>query len=309
VAACGNDTPVTLAPRAVRAGCRLLPDTRVGRLVLDGRRHALALGRAPGGDPVRRNIGFRDLFLCAGAIQTPLLLRRSGVTRNVGDSLKMHPMVRVAARFPDPFNDPTWGVPVEQVEEFKPAMTLGCSHSSLPHVALWLTGDAAEKQRRLAEWRCLGVFYVAITGAGTGTVRNVPLFHEALVRFPLLDQDVKLLGEGLYRLGRLLFAAGAVEVFNPVEGGPALRGESDLEPFRAGIPQGRVNVTTIHLFCTARMGEDHARCPVDSWGRLRGVDRAYVNDASLLPGTPGVNPQGTILAIARRNALKYLGQV
>jgi choline dehydrogenase-like flavoprotein len=34
----------------------------------------------------------------------------------------------------------------------------------------------------------------------------------------------------------------------------------------------------------------------------------FVNDASLLCTAPGVNPQGSIMALARRNALKFLGK-
>ena len=56
------------------------------------------------------------------------------------------------------------------------------------------------------------------------------------------------------------------------------------------------------------MGE-RAHCATNSFGQLRGVEHVYVNDASLLPTAPGVNPQGTIMAIARRNALHYLGQL
>jgi choline dehydrogenase-like flavoprotein len=32
----------------------------------------------------------------------------------------------------------------------------------------------------------------------------------------------------------------------------------------------------------------------------------YIADASLLCGPPGVNPQGSIMALARRNALAFL---
>ena len=58
----------------------------------------------------------------------------------------MHPMLRIAARFPEAFNDPGWGVPVQQIDQFKPEVTLGCSHSSLPHIALWLQGDGVDKK-------------------------------------------------------------------------------------------------------------------------------------------------------------------
>jgi len=44
----------------------------------------------------------------------------------------------------------------------------------------------------------------------------------------------------------------------------------------------------------------------DSFGRVHGHDNLYVSDASLLCTAPGVNPQGSIMALARRNALAFL---
>jgi hypothetical protein len=218
----------------------------------------------------------------------------------------MHPMVRIAARFKERINDPSWGVPVHQVEEFKPHMTLGCSHSSMPHIALWLCGDLPDKRALLEDWEHIAVFYVAVTGAGMGTIRNLPLLDQPLVRYPLGEADLALLGEGLHKLGQLVFAAGATEVFNPLPGGRTLRSPAEVAEVRTGLPQGRVNVTTIHLFSSCPMGEDDRRCAVDSFGKLHGWQNIYLNDASILPNTPGVNPQGTILAIARRNVDHYL---
>jgi choline dehydrogenase-like flavoprotein len=54
------------------------------------------------------------------------------------------------------------------------------------------------------------------------------------------------------------------------------------------------------------MGEDKRRCVADSFGRVHGHDDLYIADASLLCTAPGVNPQGSIMAFARRNALHFL---
>jgi choline dehydrogenase-like flavoprotein len=54
------------------------------------------------------------------------------------------------------------------------------------------------------------------------------------------------------------------------------------------------------------MGEDRTRCVADSYGRVHGVTALRVNDASLLPNAPGINPQGTIMAIAARNCAEFL---
>lgn len=295
----------TFVPRARKAGCRLLADTRVTRLKIEGDR-AVSAEAVKGAERKKITIRFKDVFVCCGAIQSPMLLRRSGLTQNIGDTLRLHPMIRVAARFDEPVNDPSWGVPVQQIEEFKPLLTLGCSHSSLPHIMMWLGGTPEQKKAAMATWQNVAVFYVAAVGSGIGTIREVPVFGEPMVRFNVLDSDLALVGEGLYRLGQALFAAGAREIYSPVAGGPTIRGLGDLVGYRTGLPHGKMAVSTIHLFSSAPMGEDRRSCAVDSYGRVHGLQNVRVNDASILPRSPAVNPQGTVLAIARRNALQFL---
>jgi choline dehydrogenase-like flavoprotein len=55
-----------------------------------------------------------------------------------------------------------------------------------------------------------------------------------------------------------------------------------------------------------RMGEDRRRTGADSFGRVWGRHNLRVNDASLLPDAPGVNPQAAIMAIAARNCDEFL---
>ena len=50
------------------------------------------------------------------------------------------------------------------------------------------------------------------------------------------------------------------------------------------------------------MGEDRTRSAADSFGRVHGAENVFVNDASLLPDAPGVNPQASVMAVALRNA-------
>jgi len=294
----------TMIPRARAAGARLSARTRVRKLIIKGGEAREAVGIRDG-RPVR--IRFREVFVCCGAVQTPLLLRRSGVTENVGNDLRLHPMVRVAVRFPEPFNDPSWGVPVQQVEEFKPALTLGCSHSSLPHIALWLEGNPQGGRDALLhrDWERIGIFYVAAVAEGRGSVRSLPIFDDPLVRFKMTDGDLKLVGDGLHKLGQLLFAAGAEVIFNPLTGGPPVSRPADLDALRA-VQQGNAQVTTIHLFSSCPMGEDRGRCAVDSYGKLHDHKNIWLNDASVLPHSPGVNPQGTIMSVALRNAARFL---
>jgi choline dehydrogenase-like flavoprotein len=53
------------------------------------------------------------------------------------------------------------------------------------------------------------------------------------------------------------------------------------------------------------MGAALNSCATDSFGQVHGHRNLFVNDGSLLCTAPGVNPQGTIMALARRNALHF----
>jgi choline dehydrogenase-like flavoprotein len=74
----------------------------------------------------------------------------------------------------------------------------------------------------------------------------------------------------------------------------------------SGFPAGRLSISTVHISSSCPMGENEAVCPVDSHGRLRGFDNIYLGDASIIPDAPGVNPQGTVMALALRNARYFL---
>jgi nucleoside-diphosphate-sugar epimerase len=57
----------------------------------------------------------------------------------------------------------------------------------------------------------------------------------------------------------------------------------------------------VHAFSSCPMGENPDFCATDSFGKVSGFRNLYINDASLIPDSPGVNPQGTTMAIALRN--------
>jgi choline dehydrogenase-like flavoprotein len=151
-------------------------------------------------------------------------------------------------------------------------------------------------------------YYAMITGEGHGTVRTLPGFRDALVRYAISDKDRRDLADGWRKLAELLFAAGAEAVFPCVTGSVPLRNAADLKRVPEQLAVGKGNLMTIHLFSSCPMGEDRKRCATDSFGRVHGFPNLRISDASLLCTAPGVNPQGTIMALARRNALQFLGR-
>jgi choline dehydrogenase-like flavoprotein len=295
----------TFLPRFLKSGGHVLPRARIERFRKEGEKWLLH-GTHSDGKAIR--IEAETLFLAAGAIQTPALLRRSGITQNIGNSLRLHPTVKVVAKFPEEVNSVSMGVPVHQVKEFAPRFSFGCGISSPAYLALGLI-DHPEYARELHRaWPHLASYYVMISG-GKGTVRALPGYRDPLVRYELKAEDRRDLAQGLKKLSELLFEAGAVGVYPGISRAAALRSRDDLGGLPEILPPGLANLITIHLFSSCPMGEDKSRCATDSFGRVHGFDRLHIADASLLCTAPGVNPQGSIMALARRNALRFLKQV
>lgn len=293
----------TFIPRFLRAGGRILPRTRVRRFRRDGAKWSL---EAKHGFQNIVRVSAETVFLCAGAVQTPVLLQRSGITNNVGNSLQVHPTVKIIAQFPEVVNAADLGVPVHQVKEFAPRLSFGCSVSSPTYLALGLLDYPEDARQVTREWPHSAIYYAMISSEGSGTVRTLPGFHDALVRYHLTENDRDSLADGLQKLTDILFESGATSLFPSLTHGEKIRSRSDAEKLPKILPDGLANLMTIHLFSSCPMGEDQKKCAVDSFGRVHGFKNLFVNDASLLCTAPGVNPQGSIMAFARRNAHKFL---
>jgi choline dehydrogenase-like flavoprotein len=293
----------TFIPCALQAGCRLLAETRAERVRRErGRWQVTALhGRR------LLTIDAEAVFLCGGAIESPALLRRSGIHRNVGNSLALHPTVKVVATFDEEINREDTDVPAEQVKEFSPEISMGCSISSLPYIAMAMMDHPDARVDVAANWRRMAVYYAMIAGPNHGTVRNLPFCAAPLIRYHLSDVDMRTLATALRYLCRLLFAAGATRLYPSILGFPGLQSESELTLIPDELPRRWTNLMTIHLFSSCPMGDALNCCATDSFGQVHEHKNLYVNDASLLCTAPGVNPQGTIMALARRNALHFSG--
>ncbi len=300
----------TFIPRALAAGCELISDTRVSKLHRRGTRWSVGMKtRRLDGSANSYAIEADNIFVCGGATQTPALLRRSGIKKNIGNSLRLHPTVKVIARFSTPIQSNQTMVPVHQVREFAPRFAFGGSISTPAHFALSLLDHPGGVEQMTRDWRCFGAYYAMISGDGEGSVRHVPGLPSPLVHYKVSDTDLATLSDALLHLCRLLFAAGAVELYPSVVGMGPFRTVDELEQWPAVLPRRETRLMTIHMTSTCPMGENRALCATDSFGRVFDRPQLYVADASLLCTQPGVNPQGSIMAIVRRNVQAFLGQV
>ena len=296
----------TFVPRYRDAGGRLIDYTRADKITRSGGKWRVKATRsAPGQDREHVEISAQNVFVACGPVHTPALLRRSGIRKNVGNTLRFHPMIRTVALFEDELNGPNQLEPVHQIKHFDPAFSIGCSMSNRPALAMAMSHFPELLSEVDRNWRNMAIYYVQNTG-GIATVRNLPGIQDPFVRVHQSKHDLTELAEGVARLAEVLFAAGALEVYPGLPGYPILRSMDDVVKLPKTIAPQRASTTVLHMFSSVPMGENPDLCATDSFGRLPDADGLRVADASLLCTPTVVNPQGSVMAVAHRNVQQFL---
>lgn len=299
----------SLLPRARALGVKVLGRCRVNHLLRRGARITGVVATVREEDGLCRQIRLdaEHVFVCCGPTETPTLLRRSGIKHRIGNSLRIHPMLKVVAHFDERMDAHESVLPLLQVKEFWPEISLGGAFFSPGHAAMLMSENWPQLAPLMRELPYMASYYVAVKGDGRGSVRPSVLDPDSsVIRYNLTQTDLRHLSNGLARLASLLLAAGAKAVYPGVQGLPAI--ESELEAVRwldEPLPRAALALTTVHAFSSCPMGERIGRCATDSFGQVPALENLYVNDASLLPDSPGVNPQGSVMAFARRNAVHF----
>jgi len=294
----------TFIPKALAAGARLLPDCKAVKLVHEnGRVTGVLVQQADGNGRRRFEICADSVFVCGGAVQTPALLRRSGITKNVGDNLCIHPMIKAAAVFDGEIGAHQEALPIFQVKEFWPNITIGGAVFTPGFLAMLLSDNWKMNQHAMRDWSRMALYYAATRGMNRGKIRALRGVEDGIiVRYQLTEADQKNISTGLAHLGEILFAAGAKAVYPSLRSQPVLRSAEQCRGYlKEPIPVAAMGLSTVHAFSSCPMGENPDFCATNSFGKVTGFRNLYINDASLIPDSPGVNPQGTTMAIALRN--------
>lgn len=283
-------------PQACEAGARIVSGLRVSRVLHEnGRATGVAASRAGGGEAT---LHAPLVIVAAGAVPTPPLLRRSGLGRHprLGRNLSIHPACGITASFGEqivPWRGVMQSVGIDRLHESEGVMIEatstppGMGAVSAPGYGTHLVGrlDAA------AGTATLGAM---IADEPSGRVLGS---RSPLVLYRLARADERRLRLAVEAMARVMLAAGAERV-EPGGGAPAVRSEAELAGAMERLDVRRLRLAAFHPSGSAAAGSDQSRHPVDSEGRLRGVEGVWVADGSVLPSCPGVNPQVSIMAIA-----------
>jgi|SRR5581483_4165066 len=302
---------VTEVPRALAAGAALVTHARIDRVLFRGRRAVGVRGRFVTDDG-RRLGRFRAhaplVVLAAGARCTPGILKRSRLrARMIGRGLHTHPNAKVVGLFDAPI-DPWIGThQAFHVHHFlEQGVLIGYAAVPPGLLAVALPGVGAENARWMRQYNHMLTAAALIEDRGEGRVVLGP-DRQPYMLFDLSREDLETVHRGVALTAELLFAAGARRVLLPFADLPELAGPDELRRI-AERPRvaDTIELMTVHIMGTTRMATDGSRGAVDPSGAVFDTDGLVVADASVLPSSIGVNPQETIVAMALRNADRWI---
>lgn len=309
---------ITYVPAADRAGARIYADCPVRRLVAEAGRVRRVEGEvvdALGRPRHRFTVRAQAVVLCAGAINTPALLLRSGLANGnaqVGARLHLHPSILMSGiydediygyrgipqsyyvdEFIDLEEDPDSGYILMPVYGF-PVMT-----------ATQLPGFGRSHFELMQQYHRMVGILVLMHDQSSGTV-SVDRHGRPRITYTVSAAEQRLFAEGMQHCAEILFASGATQVMAPYARPVMLERDDSLDVFlERGARQGDIPIASTHPQSTCAMGEDRRRAVVSSYGQSHELPNLFVCDMSVFPTSLGAPPQITTAALADRTA-RYL---
>jgi len=296
---------VTFIPRALRAGARIYSSIKVESVGVRGGRAVDVVGYATaegGALPVRVRAR-RGVVIAASAVQTPGILRRAGLrSPALGRHFLAHPGVSIMAALDKPVHmdfGATQGCNVLLPSDRLKLETIAFP----PEIACArIPGIGASFMQKFANYSHLAAWAVLVRAEAEGTVGS-GLAGDS-VNYQPSGKDMLGARKGMKLLAEMMFAAGAREVYPGAYGLPSvLTSPDELNVFdRSPTDPRAYNMLISHMFGAARMGADPRTSVVNTNFETHHVSGLYVVDSSLFPTNLGVNPQHTIMAVARLGA-------
>ena len=298
---------------AIRSGAQIVAPFTARRLVHRGGKVTGVEGAYadPRGERRDVTIAAKQVVLAAGALETPALLMRSGVSsRHLGAHLFLHPTVAVTGLYAapvEPWKGPPQTIVCDEFSNLAGAygyrIEAAPAHPGLLSVGIPWAGARAHR-REMQHVRRAAPFIVLTRDASSGRVRTTKS-GDAYFEYRPGSQEKRLIRHGMATVARMHHAAGAERILTLHSERIAWErdGGQSIESFcrkidAASTSPNRLPLFSAHQMGTCRIGRDGGSAVCDERGAVFGLSGAYVADASLFPASSGVNPMVTIMALA-----------
>jgi choline dehydrogenase-like flavoprotein len=306
---------VTYVPWALALGARIYCACRVERVVVEHGRAVGIVARTTGapGSRAGRHVKLharRGVLVAASAVQTPNLLRRSGLRSSaLGDHFQCHPGYGVGGVFDGVVAEHFGATQGAEITILRKTDRVKFETIELqPELAaVRIPGIGHEWMHRFGQYPHFAQWAMVVRAEAEGTVR--PAWGGGdKVRWSPARVDMERAVKGVALLSRMMFEAGAREVWTGLHGvSSAIRSIDGVREIENMPPDPRLfSFISTHLFGGARMGVDSRSSVVGPDFECHEVAGLYVVDSSVFPTNLGVNPQHSIMAMSRLAATRIV---
>jgi choline dehydrogenase-like flavoprotein len=291
---CPNDAKqamnVSYVPDALRRGAILYVRAKAKKVLIER-------GRAAGVRTTRATFRAPIVVVAAGAVYSPLLLRRGG------NHFVMHPGTKVIGFFDEEVRT-SQGVPQGyHLDEF---MEQGVSLEPIT-LSPGLMGSQLPEPGAVRHFDRLATIAVRILESETeGRIFRNPFGSWPIIWYWLKPGDVDKYRRGVVVASEIYFAAGAKKVYTGIHGFEEMT-PKDLPRLRsAKLAAADLELMANHPQGSARWSDHRTTGVADPDGQVWDVPGLYVADASSMPASPLSNPQISIMIFATHCARKIL---
>ena len=309
-----QSTNLNYIPETKNRGGVILSCAPVDKILFDKNRAIGVTGRLEHPVSKRRGATFtvranRAVVVAASATHSPALLLRSKIkSKALGYYFRAHPGTSIFGSYDQPVHmnrgaTQGWGSTAHRGSHGLKYETLTLAPEL---VASRLGGVGVELMERLAEHPHLAMWVLAIRAKAAGRV-TLGWGGKPSISYSVDKNDMEALRYGAHTIAQMHVAAGARWIIPGIHGLPYRLAPDQIDQILEAPLDPRCWVAILsHLFGGCVMGEDPERSVCDSRGQVRGYENLVVADASSIPTTLGVNPQHTIMALARLRAEELL---
>lgn len=254
----------------------------------------------------------RGVFVAASTVQTPNLLRRSGLrARAIGQHFQAHPGIGAGGLFDDRIVMDFGATQGAESIDYRLSDRFKLETIGMPPelAAARVPFLGAELARRLATFANVAIWVANIRMKAEGRVDTQWGGRDRVVFTPT-PEDMQSARKALALIAHLLLDAGAREVWPGTFGAPNVISSHDQVRAldEASLDPRAYSFVATHLFGATRMGPDPRTSAVGLDFSTHEARALYVVDSGIFPTNLGVNPQHTIMALARLAATRVAAE-
>ena len=311
-----QSTNLFMIPEVLVRGGDVLSNAPVKKVVFEGRKAIGVEGRFI--HPVTRKAGAKffvrarkAVVMAASATYSPAILLRSGVkSKALGEGFMAHPGTGVFGCYEQTVQMDVGATQGWSSMKLRESRGFKLETLSLPFELLSsrLAGGGRQLIERALAYPHITLWVMAVRAEARGRVR-AGFGGKPVVSYTFTKRDMMRAREAMHLIARMHFEAGAKSVIPAIYGLPYSLGPDQVDLIKEASLDPRAWVLILsHLFGGCGMGADPARSVCDPQGRVHGYENLVVADAAAIPTTIGVNPQLTIMALARLRADELLAR-